>query len=215
MHHSAHHAANWIYLIVLPLVIWLRLSRARRAAQASDFWFEAEGDHFIYHPFGRFGAAYLVPPATRSAIRARMGRFTRVAALIFLAAAAGPIILRSTDPDTYMQYAPMVLPIRLGMVVAIIVGGLVWRLLAIRPLYRGLPPAPRRISTQSIRAKQAAARSWWGILLSNAVMLAAAGLLIYLAVTRGGVFVLYAVLLGLLAALNARALFFKWKHRRA
>ena len=156
-------------LLAIPLIIWLRLRRMRRSDRAQDFWFEPEGDHFIYHPFGRFGGAFLVSPETRTAIRARLSQFTRIAGIVLLVVILGPLCLRSLDEALYWQYRPWFLAMRLGMIVALLGGGLIWRLVAIRPLYAGAAAAPRRIAMGDVRARQAAARSWWGAAIGFAV----------------------------------------------
>ena len=214
MHHTSPHVASWFFLLLIPLMIWGRVRRARRAAQASDFWFEPEGAHFIYHPFGRFGTAYLVSPAARTAIRARSRIATQLAAVVFIAAAAGPILLLSVDIPLYMQWRPVIVPVRLGLIAALIAGGLLWRALVIRPLYANAPLAPRRISNDNIRIKQAASRSWWALVLT-CIMFTSLALVIGAQAYHTGntAYMIYAALISVLALLNIRAMATKWRHR--
>jgi hypothetical protein len=214
MQHAGPHMASWVFLLLIPLIIWVRLARARRAARASDFWFEPEGDHFIYHPFGRFGAAYLVSPMAREAIRARMAMFARIVAGVLVSVAVALLVLRSTDPDMYARWTSVIMRLRLSLVLMLICGSVLWRVMALRPLYAGAPPAPRRISPQSIRAKQAASRSWFGLLLSCTIWVCAAGLLAHVARATGSAqYLAAAAVISILALLNLRGLVTKWQHR--
>ncbi len=213
-HAAPHGSATLVTLLLIPLVAWLRLRRMRRSARAADFWFEPEGDHFIYHPFGRFGGAYLVSPATRAAIRARMGVFTRAAGAVLLLVVLGPLCLLSLDPDQYWQWRPWISTFRLTLILAFIAGGLVWRVIAVRPLYAGAATAPRRIAPQDVRARQAATRSWWGAGIGFA--LTAAGAAWFLSRALAGqdtAAAVYAAVLGVLALLNARVLLAKHRLR--
>ncbi len=215
MDHAAQHGpATLITLLLIPLVIWLRLRRLRRTARAQDVWFEPEGDHFIYHPFGRFGRAYLVSPATREAIRAQMGRFTRAAGVILLLVLLGPLCLLSLDPALYWQWRPWVLTFRLTMIMAFVAGGLVWRITAVRPLYAGAVAAPRRIAMRDVRARLAATRSWWSVGIGFALTGAGAAWFASRALTRPDTAsAIYAGLLGVLALLNLRVLLAKMRLR--
>ncbi len=213
-HASPHGAATLITLLAIPVIIWLRLRRMRRSDRAQDFWFEPEGDHFIYHPFGRFGGAFLVSPETRTAIRARLSQFTRIAGIVLLVVILGPLCLRSLDETLYWQYRPWFLAMRLGMVVALLGGGLIWRLVAIRPLYAGAAAAPRRIAMGDVRARQAAARSWWGAAIGFAVTGGLAAFFLSRAVVTGETpMAIYGGVLGLLALLNVRVLIAKFRLR--
>ena len=213
-HASPHGAATLITLLAIPLIIWLRLRRMRRSDRAQDFWFEPEGDHFIYHPFGRFGGAFLVSPETRTAIRARLSQFTRIAGIVLLVVILGPLCLRSLDETLYWQYRPWFLAMRLGMIVALLGGGLIWRLVAIRPLYAGAAAAPRRIAMRDVRAGQAAARSWWGAAIGFAVTGGLAAFFLSRAVVTGETpMAIYGGVLGLLALLNVRVLIAKFRLR--
>ncbi len=213
-HAPPHGSATLITLLLIPLVIWLRLRRMRRSTRAQDFWFEPEGDHFIYHPFGRFGGAFLVSPATREAIRARRSSFTRVAGITLLLVILGPLCLLSLDPDTYWKWRPWLLTFRVGLILALLAAGLVWRMVAVRPLYAGAVAAPRRIAVRDVRARQVAARSWWAAGLGFAVT---AGLAAWF-FTRGAAGVdksplIYGGVLSVLALLNLRVLVDKLRLR--
>ena len=109
MDHAAPHGSATIFtLLMIPLIIWLRLRRMRRSAKAQDFWFEPEGDHFIYHPFGRFGGAFLVTSETRTAIRARLSSFTRVAGIVLLLVILGPALPAQSGSGSILAMAPVV-----------------------------------------------------------------------------------------------------------
>jgi hypothetical protein len=207
--------ASLIPLLFIPLIIWLRLRGARRSARTQDFWFEPEGDHFIYHPFGRYGGAYLVSPAVRDVIRAKVAGFTRMAGLVVVAAAVLPMVLLSAAPAIYWQWRPWMLAIRLGMVLALIPGGILWRMVAIRPSLAGAPPAPRRIAIGAFRARQAASRSWWVVSLSFALLTALAALLFVDAYRRSHTAsAVYGGLLSVLALFNLRTLLIKLQQAR-
>jgi hypothetical protein len=213
-HAPPHGSATLIILLAIPLIIWLRLRRIRRSSQAQDFWFEPEGDHFIYHPFGRFGGAFLVSAETRTAIRARRAQFTRIAGIVLLVAILGPLCLLSLDETLYWQYRPWFLAVRVGMILALLAGGLIWRVVAVRPLYAGAAAAPRRIAMGDVRARQAAARSWWGVGIGFAVTGALAAFFLFRAVAGGQTqMAIYGGVLGLLALLNARVLIAKLRLR--
>jgi MFS family permease len=204
-----------LYLLLIPLVIWIRLRRTSRAARTSDLWFEPEGDHFIYHPFGWVGTAYLVSAHVRDRIRAKVAEFARVMGIGFVLVAVGPIFLVSLGPDIYLQWRPWILTIRIGLVLALLLAGLFWHLMVIRPFYADAPVAPRRISRRSVHAKQAALRSWSSVGLSFAAMLAGASFFLVLAYLQGGP--LNAILGTLLMAgalLNLRTLIVKLRQRR-
>jgi hypothetical protein len=213
MNHAASQApTSLIVLAMIPLAIFLRLRRARRAAQAQDFWFEPEGDHYIYHPFGRFGGAFLVAPATRDAIRAKMAGFARVAGMVVLVAAIGPMLLLSQDAPLYAQWRPWLLAGRIGMVLALIPAGLLWRVVAVKPLYAGAAPAPRRIALQDVRARRAAARSWWSLWLGFGVLAPLAVYLIYAGFAqRNWPMGMYGLVLAVVAVLNVRLLVTKFR----
>lgn len=207
-----HHAAPpaLFYLVLVPLMLWLRLRRARRAMRDTDFWFEPEGDHFIYHPFGRWGGAFLVSPATRALISQRRARFAAVAGAAFALAAAGPMLLAACDPETAARLRPLILTFRLLMVALILIGGLAWRIFAIRPLYAGAPVAPRRIDHRVARDRLLATRSSASLAISALVVgiFGALALLEGIAARRLPVIGVGALLL-LLFALRVRALSFK------
>jgi hypothetical protein len=215
MNHSvAPNMASFIPLLLIPLVIWLRLRRARQSARSHDFWFEPEGDQFIYHPFGRFGKAYLVTAGSRIAIRARVASFARVAGLVLTAAVLGPMLLLSQDPGLYMQWRPDMLLIRIGMILALIPAGLLWRVIAVRPLYAGAPLAPRRISVQQFRAKQAASRSWLAMGLAVTVLGGFAVFSFYAAYAEGmTVYAIPGAVLAVLVLFNIRLMLAKLRLR--
>ena len=214
MHHPTPPLVNLLFLLLIPLLIWLRLRRARRAAAAADYWFEPEGDHFIYHPFGRFGAAHLVSPALRTTINAKTAGFTRVVGLTFVAIAAGPIVLRSIDPATYIHYLPIILKARIAALVLLLLGGLLWRLAVLRPLYRNTPLAPRRIALQTVRAKQAAGRSWWSIALSIILLSSLASFLLLAAYKAHSIiYLIYGLVLTFIAVRAMLAGVTKLRHR--
>lgn len=210
--HGHAHTPGLIYLILIPLLIFVRLRRARFAARAADFWFEPEGDHFIYHPFGRFGRACLVSPATRLRIRHRTGQFARMAGLVLILAALGPVLLLSVDPDRYAQLRAQIVPFRLALVLAVLAGSLAWRLLAIRPLYAGAPEAPRRIDPRQAGARRAQAHSWWALGLSGGIVAALA--VVFLLQARAAhspASLAFGLLLAAIALLRLRALAVKWR----
>jgi hypothetical protein len=199
----------------MPLIIWLRLRRARQSARSHDFWFEPEGNHFIYHPFGRFGKAYLVTDAARAAIRARVALFARIAGLVLTAAVLGPMLLLSQDPVLYWQWRPYMLLIRIAMVLALIPAGLLWRAVVVRPVYAGAPLAPRRISVAHVRAKQAASRSWLAMGIAVALLSAFAAGAFYLAYDQGDrVFAVPGAFLTLLVLINVRLIVTKLRLSR-
>jgi hypothetical protein len=217
MHHPPPHGpASWIVLLLIPLVIWLRLRRTGRAARTQDLWFEPEGDHFIYHPFGRLGAAYLISAGTRDAIRAQLARFRRAAGVVVIAAAVGPMVLMSANPVLYWQWRPFMMAIRLGMILLLIPLGLLWHMATVRPLYAGAAPAPRRISMQDFRARQAASRSWWSIGIGFPVLSVLAAVMLYSAFVHGSTASgVYGAVLLVLALVNLRALMTKIRLRRS
>jgi uncharacterized membrane protein len=205
---------NLLYLLIIPLIVWIRIRRARRAAITSDLWFEAEGDHYIYHPFGHYGAAYLVSPATRDSIRARQARLGVVIAVVFIAITAFVIVLRSLEPSLYLTWLPLILKLRLVAILTLIFGGLALRYAIVRPLYRNAPLAPRRISRAAIRARSVAMSSWWALGIGTCVLsllaaAAAAGAILQ----HNAIYGIYAALIGTLAGLNMRRLILKWTHR--
>jgi hypothetical protein len=215
MHSTSPAGANLLYLLIIPLIIWIRIRRARRAAITSDLWFEAEGDHYIYHPFGHYGAAYLVSPATRDAIRARQARLGMIIAGVFVSMAAFVIVLRSFAPDVYDAWLPLIVKLRIVTILTLIFGGLALRIAIVRPLYRSAALAPRRISRDAVRSRSVAMSSWWGLGLGTCVL----GLLAAAAATgailhRNAIYGLYASVIGALAVLNLRRLILKWTHRR-
>ena len=216
MDHATQHGPATIFtLLMIPLIIWIRLRRMRRSSRAQDYWFEPEGDHFIYHPFGRFGGAFLVSAETRTAIRARLSSFTRVAGIVLLVVILGPLVVRSLDQDLYWQWQPWFLATRIGMILALLAGGLIWRVVAIRPLYAGAAAAPRRIAMQDVRARQAAARSWWAVGIGLALTGGLATWCVSRAVATGSTQgAIYGAVLGILALLNARVLIAKLRLRR-
>jgi hypothetical protein len=215
MNHSiSQNAASFIPLLLVPLVIWLRLRRARQSARSHDFWFDPEGDEFIYHPFGRFGKAYLVSATARVAIRARVASFARVAGLVLTAAVLGPMLLLSQNAALYMQWRPYMLLVRIAMVLALIPAGLVWRVVAVRPIYAGAPLAPRRISVQHVRAKQAASRSWWAMGLAVIVLGGFAGFSFYAAYADGmAIYAVGGAVLALIVVVNIRLMVTKLRLR--
>jgi hypothetical protein len=203
-------------LIIVPLVVFVRLRRAKSAAKNSDLWFEPEGDHYIYHPFGRWGGAFLVSPATRNLIRAKLAVFVRVATALFLLVVTGPMLLLGVDQSLFLRERDILWPIRLGMIVLLLLASLVWRRVAIRPLYIGAPQAPRRISGKTVRAKQAAARSWLAVGLSLAVMsLLIIGLLYRAYAEHNALSAIYALPLAILVGLNLRVAVAKLGLRQA
>jgi hypothetical protein len=213
-HNVSHSAASLVPLLLVPLFIWLRLRRVRQSARSHDFWFEPEGDQFIYHPFGRFGKAYLVTAAARVAIRARVASFARVAGLVLMAAVVGPMLLLSEDPALYWHWRPYMLMVRIAMVLALIPAGLLWRVVAVRPIYAGAPLAPRRISVQQFRAKQAASRSWWAMGLAVIVLGGLAAVSFYAAYVDGmAVYAVPGVILAVLLLFNIRLMVTKLRLR--
>ena len=211
-----HATPIWPYLIIVPLVVFVRLRRAKSAAKNSDLWFEPEGDHYIYHPFGRWGGAFLVSPETRNLIRAKLAVFVRVATALFLLVVIGPMLLLGVDQNLFLRERDLLWPIRLGMIVLLLLASLVWRRVAIRPLYIGAPQAPRRIATETVRAKQAAARSWWAVGLSLTFMsLLIAGLLYRAYAVHNAFAAVYALPLTILVWLNLRVAVAKFGLRRA
>jgi hypothetical protein len=207
---TPHPPASWLYLLLIPLVIGVRWWRARRTAGAADVWFEPEGGNFIYHPFGRFGAAYLVTPATRDAIRAKVRSFTQIAAVLIVIFAIGPITLLSVSVDLYMAWRPWLIWVRIGLVLALIPVGLLWHLTQVRPLYAGAPPAPRRITPESIRARRIAGRSWWAlVVMLVTTSLVACGFCYIAYVSGNSFFLVYGVIFLILAGFNLRSVLIK------
>jgi hypothetical protein len=202
-----------LVLVAALVMPFIYRQRFRNASDRAALWLKADGDDFIFHPFGKLGKAYRVSAAARDRIVARLATRTKVFYCVLLAAIMPSLALASLDPADFAALRPYLSIARIAVLLLAIAGIWIWHRLAIRPLYADAPESSARISMAEVRMKKASYTSWTTISLMIARLgLVAGGLVWYGVSTHRPLLVWIAVLIVALRAVPMiRLSYFKLK----
>lgn len=204
-----------LVLVGALLLPFIYRQRFRDASNRATLWLKADGDDFVFHPFGKLGKAYRVSAAARDLIMARLATRMKIFYCVVIAAIMPSLLLASLDPADFAKLRPYFSMARLGVVLLATAGMWIWHRLAIRPLYAGAPISSVRISMTEVRMKKANYTSWTTISLMTARLgLVAGGLVWYGVSTHRPLIIWLALAIVLIRAVpTIRLSYFKLKSK--